>query len=117
MSLASPCSAMSFATLKRPRRPHGSQTIPSVGPRTSDRVSAPSRGMGLARRAGGSQDARHALVADPVAFARTASAIALSGLPCARNAIISRIASCSPSCVVGEPLSPRRKPNGILLPR
>src|SRR6516164_5560116 len=32
---------MSFATLKGPRRPHGSQTIASVGRRTSDRVSAP----------------------------------------------------------------------------
>ena len=52
----------------RPRGPHGSQTIPSVGPRMSDRVSAPSRGMGLARRARRSQDARHALVADLVAL-------------------------------------------------
>jgi hypothetical protein len=34
-----------------PAPTHGSQTIPSVGPRTSDRVSAPSRGMDLARRA------------------------------------------------------------------
>jgi hypothetical protein len=32
-------------TLYRPRRPHGSQTMVSVGVEMSDRVSEPSRGM------------------------------------------------------------------------
>jgi hypothetical protein len=41
VSLASPCSAISLSTLYCPRRPHGSQTIVSVVPRMSDRVSAP----------------------------------------------------------------------------
>ena len=44
MSFASPCSAMSLSTLY-PRRPHGSQTIASAGPRTSERIGEPSRGM------------------------------------------------------------------------
>src|SRR5271169_4629688 len=37
VSPASPCSAISLSTLYCPRRPHGSQTIVSVGARTSDR--------------------------------------------------------------------------------
>ena len=45
VSLASPCSSMSFATLKRPRRSQGSQTMVKVGPRTSVKMSAPSRGI------------------------------------------------------------------------
>jgi hypothetical protein len=32
--------------LYRPRRPHGAQTIASVGPRMLDRIIEPSRGMG-----------------------------------------------------------------------
>ena len=35
VGLASPCSAIILSTLYRPRRPHGSQTIVSVGPRRS----------------------------------------------------------------------------------
>jgi hypothetical protein len=43
VSLASACCSASLVTPSRPRPPHGSQTMAS-GPRTSDRVSAPSRG-------------------------------------------------------------------------
>jgi hypothetical protein len=46
VSLASqPYCRMSLSTSYRSRRPHGSQTTERTGTRTSDRISAPSRGM------------------------------------------------------------------------
>jgi hypothetical protein len=50
-------------------------------------------------------------------FACAAAAMALSAFPCARNDMISRIASCSASYGTSSPSSPRRNPKGTFPPR
>jgi hypothetical protein len=66
----------------------------------------------------GPQDARHPLMTDLVALSpRMASAMALRAFPCARNAIVSRIASCSATWGTSSPSSPQRNPKGTLPPR
>ena len=67
--------------------------------------------------AGGLQDARHALMADPMTFRLHRLGDGPQRLSLARKATISWIASCSASCGTSSPLSPRRKPKGTFPPR